>query len=97
MATPQKPTKLYFTSPVYARGEHVIGQNAVKDDGKVNMVVIPIGSTAIFKPEIARDLIISKQAINLGTASREQIDEAEAIVAERQEYAKKSATLKKAA
>ncbi len=79
MATP-KPVELYFVQPIYARGEHLIGENAHTKDGKVNMVHIARGSTKIVHFDAARDLIIAKQAIDLRNAKPEEISDAKEFV-----------------
>lgn len=101
MAT-QKPIELYFVAPVYARGEHIIGENAHLKDGKVNMVRITRGSTKIIHFDAARDLIIAKQAIDQRNAKPEEMADAKEFVRAIEESEKKSretesAKLKKAA
>lgn len=79
MAT-NKPIELYFVHPIYARGEHVVGQNALTDDGKINMVRIGRGDLAKIHFDAARDLIIAKQAIDNRNASATDRAEAKAFV-----------------
>ncbi len=94
MASP-KAKLLYFVAPIYARGEHVIGENAKDDEGRPNMVRIGRGEERKIDGEVAKDLIIAKQAIDLGTARPNEIAEAKAFVKER--LALENPTLKKAA
>ncbi len=97
MASP-KPIELYFTSPIYARGEHIIGENASTKDGKPNMVRIERGDTKIIHFEAARDLIIAKQAIDHRNSKPEEIADAKESVRHFFEVQKASeAKLKKAA
>ncbi len=100
----QKPIELYFTSPIYARGEHIVGVNAVDDRGKPIMFRIERGERKVIVASDARgatpaaDLIIAKQAIDWKNASATDREEAEAFVKERNKIeAAESAKLKKAA
>lgn len=82
MASP-KAKLLYFVAPIYARGEHVIGENAKNDDGSPNMIRIGRGEEKKIDGEVAKDLIIAKQAIDLQSARPHEIAEAKAFVKER--------------
>lgn len=97
MASPNKPKLLYFVSPIYARGEHVIGENAKNDDGTPNMIRIERGAEKKIDGEVAKDLIIAKQAIDLGAARPQEIAEAKAFVKERLAFENKKPELQKAA
>ncbi len=94
MASPKAKT-LYFVAPIYARGEHVIGENAKHRDGSPNMVRIGRGETREIDGDVAGDLVIAKQAIDLDTAKPKEIKEAEQFVKER--LAIENPPLKKAA
>ncbi len=94
MAAPNRPLTLFFTAPIYARGEHLIGEKAVDDDGKPNMIRVARGEKRRVAFEVAKDLIISKQAIDYDNAKPSEKAEAEASVRERnaadEEAAKKA-------
>lgn len=94
MAT-NAPITLYFISPIYARGEHLIGEKAVDDDGHPNMVLVKRGEKRRVPFEQAKDLIIAKQAVDWINGRQSDKDEAEAFVAARLEEEAKAA--KKAA
>lgn len=98
MASP-KAKLLYFVTPIYARGEHVIGENAKNDDGTPNMIRIERGTERKIDGEVAKDLVIAKQAIDLGTARPQEVAEAKAFVKERiaEEAREAAKNLKKAA
>ena len=103
MASP-KPKLLYFVSPVYARGEHIIGEKTKNSDGSPNMVRVDRGEKREIESEVAKDLLIAKQAIDLKASSSHEIAEAEAFVKERKSEEAREArrieeskTLKKAA
>lgn len=82
MAAPNPPIELYFVHPIYARGEHIIGKNALTEDGKVNMVRIGRGEVVRMSPDAAKDLIIAKQAIDNRNAKPTDREEAKAFVEE---------------
>ncbi len=83
MASTNKPVTLYFIAPIYARGEHLIGEKAVDDDGHPNMIRVARGEKRRVPFEMARDLIIAKQAIDWDNAKPAERAEAEASVADR--------------
>lgn len=83
MATPTPPKNLFFTCPIYARGEHIIGEKALTDDGHINMVLIKRGETRKIEHAVAIDLIIAKQAIDIRTASAADLADAKEAVAAR--------------
>lgn len=83
MATTNKPITLYFVAPIYARGEHLIGEKAVDDDGHPNMINVKRGEKRRVPFEAAKDLIIAKQAIDWDNAKPTERTEAEREVAER--------------
>lgn len=93
MATP-KPIELFFVSPIYARGEHLIGENAHSADGKVNMVHIKRGEKRLVHNDPARDLIIAKQAADVRNAN--DLAEAKQFVREFEEVQQKQLSKKAA-
>ncbi len=90
MASP-KPIELYVVSPFYARGEHVVGKNALTDDGKVNMVRIGRGEVVTLHADAAKDILIAKQAIDNRNAKPDERAEAKAFVEECKANEKRSA------
>lgn len=76
-----KPIELYFVQPIYARGEHIIGKNAIDESGKVNMIRVERGEKHQVVFEAARDLIIAKQAIDFRNSSPEAREDAKEYVA----------------
>lgn len=94
-SAPNRPINLYFTAPIYARGEHLIGEKAVDDDGRPNMITVKRGEKRRVSFAEARDLIIAKQAIDWDNSTPVQKAEAEAHVKERN--AADEAAAKKAA
>lgn len=83
MAATNKPITLYFVAPIYARGEHLIGEKAVDDDGHPNMIRVARGERRRVPFETAKDLIIAKQAIDWDNSKATERAEAEAFVRER--------------
>lgn len=96
MASPL-PRLLFFVTPVYARGEHVIGENAKNKDGTPKMIRIERGEEREIESEVAKDLIIAKQAIDIRASNPHQIAEAKAFVKERLAFENKKPELQKAA
>lgn len=82
MASPEAKT-LYFVAPIYARGEHVIGENAKNKDGSPKMIRIARGEEREIDGDVAGDIIIAKQAVDIHHANAKQIAEAKAFVTER--------------
>ncbi len=82
MATP-KPIELYFVAPIYTRGEHIVGKNALTEDGQVNMVRIPRGTVLTVHADAAKDILIARQAIDNKNAKPGERREAEEYVRER--------------
>lgn len=83
MAAPTPPKTLFFVAPIYARGEHIIGEKALTDDGHINMVNIRRGETRKIDHAVAIDLIIAKQALDTRTASAADLADAKEFVAAR--------------
>lgn len=83
MATPNKPITLFFIAPIYARGEDLIGEKAVDDDGRPNMIRVARGERRRVKYEVAKDLIIARQAIDFDASNAKEKSEAETYVRER--------------
>ena len=77
MAKPQKPLKLLFCASVRIRGEHLVGENAVTKDGRPNIIIVRRGEVREVRTDAenftAHDLVISKQAIDLGKATQQEI------------------------
>lgn len=67
-----KPLELYFTHNVRIRGEHILGENAKREDGKINMVIVKRGEIRriVHSAENfnAQDLVIAGQAVDAKTA-----------------------------
>lgn len=93
MATP-KPIELFFISPIYARGEHLIGENAHNSDGKVNMVLVKRGEKRLVHNDPARDLIIAKQAVDVRNSN--ELAEAKEFVRQFEEVQQKQLSKKAA-
>jgi hypothetical protein len=103
MAKPNKPLKLMFCSAVRIRGEHLVGENSVTKDGRPNMVIVKRGEVREVRTDAenftAHDLVISKQAIDLGRATQAEIEEVKQINADYEKYVQslEKQNLKKAA
>lgn len=79
MAEKKRPLDLYFVSTVRVRGEHIIGTDALKDDGSPNMIIVKRGETRKIQPDAAQDLVLSKQAISVAHAKPVEMAEAKAL------------------
>ncbi len=90
MAKPNKPLKLLFCASVQIRGEHLVGENSVNEDGRPNIVIVKRGETRDVRTDAqnftAYDLVISKQAIDLAKASAADIAEVKQANADHEKF-----------
>lgn len=90
MASPNPAIRLFFTSSIYARGADIVGANATNEEGHINMVRIPIGSTKAINANAARDLIIAGQAVDAENSKPSVLSAAQKAVKEYEETSKRA-------
>lgn len=96
MASPQnnKPIELLFKKSVRMRGEHLIGMDQTLPSGGVNMIEVKRGEKRPVDRAAAVDLIIAEQAIDFRKSTPEQIEEAQEIIKQDADRARRNAMAK---